>query len=373
MGSPEARAQALADRSADITVLGRDNIKDVEEVRWRTVVIDELSGYKGRGSRWLSMGSIVYAEIVRNVWGMTGTPASNGYTGLWAQAYLLDAGERLGRKVTHYLNRYFDVINRTPQGVPTGHALKEGAKESINEKLEDLALAMTTEGRIELPPLYFNLVRVSLPGNFLKAYRKFKREMLIDLRTLLGEDALHSAATAAAVSNRLSQFSAGFIYPDPDRLVEEPDLQPTHLHMEKIRACREIVDETGSPCLVLYGFQWERDRLLEEFPEARLATDRGVIEAWNRGEVPVMISHPASIGHGLNLQSGGHTMIWTTIPWDLELWQQAIKRLQRQGQTETVMCHIILADHTVDYEIHARLMGKRDLQDGLLDHLESPV
>lgn len=366
-GTPANRRKMLQS-GADVVAISRDNFADVLALwprgghPFRTVVLDELSGFKSRGARWKTAKKIINGGDVENVWGLTGTPAPNGLLDLWAQVYLLDGGARLGKTLTAYRDRYFTAGRRLPTGVVVQWNPRPEAPVAIQRKLEDIALAMETDGRVQLPSVTFNRVEVPMDPTTRRTYQTMKRDAVVDLE-LLGT---FTGATAAAVSIKLAQISAGFLY-DEDRV-------PTYLHQNKIRAVREIIDGTGAPVLVFYRFaEGERDVLLREIPEARTIDEPGIIKEWNAGRVPVLVCHPQSIGHGLNLQHGGYTAIWTTLPWSLEEWDQSNKRLARQGQQHPVIIHMLMSPGTVDYAVAEALQNKTSVQRALLDHLESPI
>jgi hypothetical protein len=359
-GQPKVRAQALA-ANRDITVIGRDNLADVTG-QYKTVILDELSGFKSRSSnRWKTARTLT---TVPYVWGLTGTPSPNGYLDLWSQVYLLDRGERLGRTLTGYRDRYFKPGRQIASGQIVSWDIRPGAAEHINELLEDICLSMDSEGRIDLPPTTFNRVEVPLPPSARATYKEMKTQLLVDLQ-LVGGD-IHTATNAAALSNRLSQISAGFLYPDN----EGPT---TAIHQEKVKAVQEIVDGTGSPVLVFYRYREERARLMAALPDVTPIEEAGSLDRWDRGEVRVLLAHPASAGHGLNLQHGGHTQVWTSLPWSLEEWEQGIKRQARQGQQHPVIIHMLISPRTVDEAIYARLVEKASVQKALMNHLESPL
>lgn len=382
-GNPKDRARAYG-LGRDVTVVGRDNLKDFDpkKIPYRTIILDELSGFKDRSSnRWKIARRLVSSRSVEYVWGLTGTPTPNGLLDLWSQIYLLDTGERLGKTLTGYRGRYFSPGSQLPSGVITSWDLKEGADSKIHSLIDDICLSMSTDGRIELPPVTFNNVRVTLPPPARSAYRSLKKDLVADLSLIGGS--VYTAGSAAILSNRLSQLSAGFLYPDPD----DPDGVVTWLHREKLRAAEEIVEGTGSPVLMFYRYREERTALLELFGSVAHTLDgdaSATVASWNRGEIPLLLAHPASAGHGLNLQHGGSTIVWTSLPWSLEEWEQGNKRVARQGQKNPVVIHTISADHTVDSvltssdspvddRIAARLVDKAAVQNALLDHLESPL
>jgi SNF2 family DNA or RNA helicase len=380
-GSPIQRGDALR-AGADITVIGRDNLRDVLRMRprppWATFVIDELSGYKNRASvRWKTAKKI--ADDVPYLWGLTGTPAPNGYHDLWAQIALLDGGARLGKNITTYRSRYFRPGRQIANGTIVSWELREESEAHIKTLIEDICLSMESDGRVELPPFTVNPVAVELPSAVKKVYNTLAKDLVVNLKAIFGGE-IHSAANASVLSNRLTQVTAGFLYVDESAYREPSELgtgdtaKYTPLHTEKIKALEEIIDSAqGSGVLVFYRYRAEREMLLGAISAARTIDEPDVIAAWNRGEVPVLIAHPASAGHGLNLQHGGHTAVWTSLDWDLELWEQANKRLHRQGQKHPVVAHVLLANRSVDHLVRRRVEEKADVQDDLLEYLRSPI
>lgn len=373
-GSPAERAAEIAS-DADIVVVGRDNLRDIEKVRrstpFRTLILDELSGFKSRQSvRWKTAHRLTKQPAMKHVWGLTGTPTPNGLLDLWPQVALLDNGARLGKNITTYRSRYFTPGRQLASGVITEWVIREGADAKIRSLVSDICLAMSTEGRINLPSVTYNSVSVTLPPPVERAYKEMQNQLVVDLKELFDGE-VHTAKNAAVLTSKLSQIAAGFLY------VDEADIRDsafTHLHNEKINAVREIVDASlGSPVLVFYRFTRELDMLRAAFPEASYVNEPDAVERWNAGEIPVLLAHPASAGHGLNLQYGGHTAVWTSLPWSLEEWEQSNKRLARQGQAHPVVIHTVDADGTVDSLIRKSLQSKTRVQDALLEFLESPI
>lgn len=360
-GDPQIRRQAL-DSTADIYVIGRDNLKDIKRSKFKTVVFDELSGYRDRNtSRWKYGRKL--AQQAENVWGLTGTPTPNGLLDLWAQLYLLDGGQRLDTAVTRYRERYFLPGRRIQSGMVVSWHLKPTAEAAIHRKIDDICLSIVDE--IELPPITYNRIYVSIPASVRGAYKEFAKELLVDLDVLGGE--VHTAANAAVLTGKLSQLTAGFLYSD------EGTHQHDWLHNAKLDALSEVRDGTGDNLLVFYRFQAELHALRQRFPEAWHLDDAGAIAAWNRGEVPMLLAHPQSAAHGLNLQHGGHTIVWHSLDWSLEIWLQANARLYRQGQKKPVVVHIIEVERSIDTVIDKRLQGKKFTQDALIEHLASPL
>lgn len=358
-GTPSQRKAALA-AGADITVIGRDNLADADPV-YRTVILDELSSFRSRSTaRWKAARQLcVRADYV---WGLTGTPTPSSYLDLWAQVFLLDRGKRLGTTLGGYRERYFKAYGQLPSGILIDWRPRPGAEARIRELIEDMCLYMSSADELDLPPVTYNTVEVDLPPAARKQYEQFRKELILEL----GDD-VHSAANAAVLSNKLSQVSAGFVFSD------EQDGTYTVLHSAKLDALREIVDGTGDNILVFYNYRPEAARIKAAFPQARYVDEPGALEAWTRGELPMLLAHPASAGHGLNLQTGGHTIVWSSLTWDLELYLQANARLARQGQTHPVVVHSLECDRTVDKVMAERLQGKTTTQQGLLDHLRSPL
>lgn len=371
VGTPAQRARILQS-DADIIVIGRDNLRDAisHAKRFKTFIMDEMSSFKNRqAARWAAAHKI--AQKVPHVWGLTGTPAPNGLLDLWAQIRLLDGGERLGKYITHYRGRYFVAGRQLSNGVVTEWNLRDGADAKIHALLEDITLAMKSNGRVDVAEPVFNRVRVDLPPKARTEYKRMKDDLVNDLTLIGGE--IHTAANAAVVTSKLSQMTAGAIlHDDADLRGGTYDV----VHHEKVRAVREIVDgNAGQPVVVFYWFKAELELLKAEFgPDLHTLDEEDVVMAWNAGKVPVLALHPLSAGHGLNLQHGGHIAVWTTLPMmNLEAWQQANKRLARQGQKHQVVVHVLEVPRTVDVVQWDRLVLKKSVQDALTAHLESPI
>jgi SNF2 family DNA or RNA helicase len=311
------------------------------------------------------------------VWGLTGTPAPNGYLDLWAQIFLLDGGERLGKRVGDYRMRYFSP------GAHKGHIVYEwrlrmGAKETIDRKLKDLCLSMSAEDWLKLPPVIYNTIPVSMDTKARATYDKLKNEKVIPLlqkdtgfeqldphnaEDLAQMTNVIQADTAAAVAGKLLQMANGAVYDDVRNIVP--------IHEAKLDALAEIVDTNpGENLLVFYNYQHDKDRILSKFPKAREFDGPQVVEDWNAGKVEMLLCHPASCGHGLNLQHGGHIIVWYGLTWSLELYQQANARLPRPGQTQSVIIHHIVCTDTLDERVMAVLQERDETQAGLLNALK---
>lgn len=372
-GSPAKRAAILKNSTADILVMGRDLFHETIPYakRYQTLIIDELSGYKSKGSqRWKTANKL--QKVIPHLWGLTGTPSPNGLLDVWGEVALFDGGARLGRNYGGYRDRYF-----TPQkmvwnpalgrNIPVDYQPNPGAEARIHRLLADLCLSMQTEGRLVLPEFTVNRVVVPLPRVAIKPYKDLEKNFVANL-DMLGT--IHSAANAAVLTARLSQITAGFLYND------DQDINPGYswMHNAKIDALGEIIEATGGPLLVFYRYVAELTELKKKYPQATdVKSERNVQDRWNAGDIPLLLAHPASAGHGLNLQKGpGHTMVWTTLPMNLEEWDQAIKRLHRQGQKNPVVCHVLHSPGTVDVVDWARLVDKKTVQDALMDYLEAP-
>jgi len=359
-GSPAQRRAALA-AGADVTVIGRDNLGDAKP-GYKTVILDESSSFKTKSTqRWKAARRLTTKADY--VWGLTGTPSPNGLIDLWAQLFLIDRGERLGTTLTGYRSRYFRATDQLPNGVVTHWELRPEAESRIHSLLSDICLYMSSETELDLPPVTYNTITVPLPPAARRAYETFKHDLVLDMDLLGG--GIHSAANAAVLTNKLSQLTAGFVYSDAQDGTYSP------LHTAKLDALQEVVDGTGDNILVFYNYKAEAEAIRAAFPQARLLDDG--LEAWCQGEVPMLLAHPASAGHGLNLQSGGHTIVWTTQSWNLELYLQANGRLARQGQQHPVVIHSLECPDTVDGLIAERLSTKTFTQNSLLEHLRSPM
>jgi SNF2 family DNA or RNA helicase len=368
-GSVSQRGKAL-NSGADIVVIGRDNIRDVLPfaARFKTIVLDEMSGFKNRSSmRWKVAKKL--APRATYVWGLTGTPAPNGLIDLWSQIYLLDGGERLGSALTHYRARYFSAGRQLANGVIIDWHLRPEAEENIHKLLSDICLSMDSDEYLDLPPVTFNQVVVPMAPSTRKVYNEMRDTLVSSLETFGGE--VHTAANAAVLSSKLRQISAGFMYVDDNDLREESAYDI--IHTDKVKALGEIIESAaGSPLLVFYSFKAEKDMITAAFPNlVHTLDEKNWKTKWDNGEIPILLAHPASAGHGLNLQHGGHTIVWCSLPWSLEEWEQGNKRVARQGQQYPVVIHMLMSPDSVDEAIRARLQDKTTVQDALLAHLQS--
>lgn len=361
VGTPRERRAAIR-RQADIYLVSRDNIKWLIETLdgvwpYDVLVLDELSSFKNpQTNRFKALRKVAYK--CKRVIGLTGTPAPNGYTDLWSQIYLLDQGKRLGKTLTDFRRRYCEAI-RYPYfvkwSVPKEHL------HDIDRKISDICISMTAKDYLKLPPVYSIITNVTLDKKAQRAYDEMKQEAVLELA---GTEII--GVTAAALMNKLLQIAGGAVY-DEDGAV-------TEIHDAKLEALEQIVEESqGQPVLVFYSYKFDVDRIRQRFSEVRtLETDQDITD-WNAGKVPVMLAHPASCGHGLNLQQGGHIIVWFGPTWSLELYQQANARLNRQGQDKPVMIYHLIATGTVDERVMVALENKSTTQAALIDCVKAEI
>ena len=362
LGSEKERIQALHNE-ADIYLVNRENVKwlvDYCKNNWPfdMVVLDELSSFKSpRSQRFKALRKV--RPLVRRVVGLTGTPAPNGLIDLWSQVYLLDSGERLGKTLTGYRERYFLPDKRSREVIFT-YKPKDGAEEAIYNKLSDICISMKSGDYLKIPERIDNVVPVYLPQKSMEKYRQLERDLVL---TMLEGDVV--AGNAAVLTNKLLQITGGAVY-DEDGGVQE-------IHDEKIKALEDLVEAAnGKPVLVYYAYRHDLGRIQKHLDCRVLSTPKD-IEDWNKGEVLVMLAHPASAGHGLNLQDGGSTIVWFGLPWSLELYQQANARIHRQGQKNTVVVHHLVAKETIDEDVMKVLASKEAGQEALLDAVKARI
>jgi SNF2 family DNA or RNA helicase len=317
------------------------------------LVVDELSGFKNpQAKRFKALRKTL--PFTKRVVGLTGTPSPNGLMDLWAQIFILDHGERLGRTIGSYREKYFRAGLRNGYVVFKWEPVR-GAQKAIEEKLRDLCLSMSADDYLQLPERIDRTVTVTLSDAERRQYSQMERDSLIELSG--GNDAV-VALNAAAVMNKLLQISNGRVYTEGGGVLK--------VHDRKLEALEEIIDVSTSPVLVFYSFRHDLDAIRSRIPTARTLEKAKDIEDWNAGEVPVMLVHPASAGYGLNLQAGGHTIVWYGLTWSLELYQQANARLHRQGQDHAVIIHHLVAEGTVDEQVMKALERKDTSQAALL-------
>ena len=359
LGSPAQRMKALK-TDADVYVIGRDNVKWLVELFGKSwpfdmVVIDELSSFKSPSAqRFRALKKVM--PLSDRVVGLTGTPSPNGLMDLWAEIYLLDRGERLGRTISEYRERYFRAGARNGYIVYRWEPYSYSQKE-IERKISDICMSMSAEDYLELPERIDNEIRIRLSDKEQKLYDQMESDQLLRI-----EDEAVVALNAAAVMNKLLQMSNGCVYADGGDVVR--------IHERKLEALEEIIDTTGEPVLVFYSFKHDLEAIRKRIPEAGELKSSEDIARWNRGETRVLLCHPASVGYGLNLQDGGHVIVWYGLTWSLELYQQANARLFRQGQQKAVIIHHLITDGTVDEQVMKALKAKDTSQSALLEALK---
>lgn len=359
LGTEKQRIAAFK-APADIFIVNRENVEWLVSY-WQgyfpfdMVVIDELSSFKSAKARRFKALRLVRPKVNRVV-GLTGTPG--GLIDLWSQLYLLDMGERLGKTITSYRQKYFRP-GRTNGQVVFDYKALDGSEQAIYDKISDICISMKAKDYLELPERIDRDVKVKLSEANMKKYIEFEKEQILQLP----EDEMGdvSAVNAAALSNKLLQFANGAIY-DSDRGIHE-------IHTEKLEALTEIVEAAnGQPVLIFYAFKHDLYRIQKKLKAYHPVEIGGsdCIRAWNTGQIKLLLAHPASAGHGLNLQAGGNIVVWYSLPWSSELYLQANARLYRQGQTKPVIIHKLIAEGTIDEDVIKALDGKIDKQEALM-------
>lgn len=355
-----AQRKAALKADADVYVIGRDNVvwltEQLKSWPFDMVVIDELSSFKNpQAKRFRALRKVM--PRVSRVVGLTGTPSPNGLMDLWAEIYLLDMGDRLERTLGAYREKYFKPGARNGYVVYKWLPVK-GAEERIRDRISDICVSMSAADYLTLPERIDNVIPVSLSKQELATYKKMEEEQLLEL----GDDDMIVALNAAAVMTKLLQIANGSVY-TASGAVER-------IHKAKLEALEEIVDTTDSPVLVFYSFRHDLEAILGAIEGARTLEGPQDIADWNGGKIRVLLAHPASVGYGLNLQDGGHTIVWYGLTWSLELYQQANARLYRQGQEKPVIIHHLIAEGTVDEQVMRALQAKDTSQAALLAALK---
>ena len=363
IGNVAERLSALKAK-ADITIINRENVewlidKSGVAFDYDMLVIDELSSFKSFKAKRFKALLKVRPQITRVV-GLTGTPSSNGLMDLWAEFRLLDLGERLGRYITRYRLAYFTPDKRNAQVVFSYKPLP-GAEERIYDKIDDITISMRASDYLKLPSLVMNTVVVEMGDKEKEIYDNLCDDMVVSL----GDNEI-DAVNAASLSNKLLQMANGAVYGEE---------QSVHrIHDEKLNALEDLIESAnGKPVLVAYWFKHDLARIKAKFPFVREIKTDADIRAWNRGEIEVGVIHPASAGHGLNLQTGGSTLIWFGLTWSLELYQQTNARLYRQGQKNTVVIHHIVTKGTIDERVLKALEKKEKTQNSLIDAVKAEL
>ena len=368
VGAESERKAALAE-TADIYIINRENVtwlieKSGYDFDFDMVVIDELSSFKShQAKRFRSLLKV--RPLVRRIVGLTGTPSPNGLMDLWAEFRILDLGERLGRFISHYRNTYFTPDKRNGMVVFSYKPLHH-SEEAIYDRISDITISMKATDHLQMPERVINNIAIRLSDDERDKYRELKNNLVLCLN---GEEI--DAANAAGLANKLSQMANGAVYGEDSKVLT--------IHNHKLDAMEDLIEAAnGKPVLVAYWFKHDLSRITERLHKKHIPfsklDDSESIDRWNRAEFPVALIHPASAGHGLNLQFGGSTIIWFGLTWSLELYQQTNSRLWRQGQTsDTVVIHHIITEGTIDEQIVKALQRKEKNQTALIDAVKAAV
>lgn len=366
LGTEKQRCLALSQK-ADVYVTGRDNFVWLEgkyggRLPFDTLVIDELTSFKSAKSERFKAMRIALPSVHRVI-GLTGTPAPNGLIDLWAQMYCLDQGERLGRSVTKYREAYFETHRWN--NIVVRCDVKKGCEEIIRNKIADICLSMQAKDYLQLPDLITHTATVELTPKVREAYERFEREKVLEFKTEHGQEPANVLAqSAAGLMNKLAQFANGAVYDD--------SMQVHEVHSEKLDRLAEIVEAAnGNSILVFYQYKHDVTRIAAKLKGYRVRAYQGEkdLNDWNAGQIDVLLAHPASTAYGLNMQQGGHYIVWFGTGWNLEHYQQANARLHRQGQQHPVQVYKLICAGTVDEKASAALEGKKGVQQSLLDSL----
>ena len=359
----ESERKAALRQMADIHIINRENVQWLIEESglpfdYDMVVIDELSSFKSyQAKRFKSLMKV--RPLVKRIVGLTGTPSSNGLMDLWAEFRLLDMGKRLGRFITHYRDEFFQPDKRNGMQV-FSYKPKPGAEDEIYRRISDITISMKSTDYLQMPECVMNEAWVTLSDNERKDYDTLRKELVLTL----GDEEI-DAVNAAALSGKLCQMANGAVYSEDKRSI--------HLHDRKLDMLEDLIEgANGKPVLVAYWYKHDLERIRKRFKVREIKTT-GDIDDWNAGAIPVGLIHPASAGHGLNLQAGGATLIWFGLTWSLELYQQTNARLWRQGQKETVVIHHIITRGTIDEKIMKALKSKEGTQSALIEALKADL
>jgi len=370
VGDAKQRAAALRTQ-ADVFVINRDNVKwltdylEKHNMPWPfdMVVIDELSSFKNHQSqRWKALRKV--RPYIKRIVGLTGTPASNGLLDLWAEVFLIDKGERLGRFITRYREAYFKPAGMNPYtGVVYNYVPRAGAEEQIYQRIGDISVSMKAKDYLQMPECLTVTHNVEMEAEERKLYDAMKQDLLVEL-----EGDTLTADNAATLSNKLLQMANGAIYGAENTV--------KHIHDKKLEALFDLIEQAnGQSVLVCYWYKHDHQRIQEflaakGMPTRDLKSDQDIAD-WNAGKIPVALISPASAGHGLNIQQGGHILIWFSQVWSLELYSQTNARLWRQGQNEVVTIHHIVTKDTVDEDVLSALKRKDTTQQNLINAVKA--
>ena len=360
----EAERKAALQNPANLYIINRENVGWLIEQSglpfdYDMVVIDELSSFKShQAKRFRSLMKV--RPTVKRMVGLTGTPSSNGLMDLWAEFRLLDMGKRLGRFITHYRDEFFRPDKRNGQ-VIFSYKPKDGAEEEIYRRISDITISMKSTDFLQMPECVINEVDVSLSDKEMKMYNGLKKDLVLAI-----SNKEIDAVNAGALSNKLSQMANGAVYDEDKNYIE--------IHDRKLDALEDLIEQSnGKPVLVAYWFKHDLERIKKRFTVREIKTSKDIAD-WNNGSIPVAVIHPASAGHGLNIQEGGSTLIWFGLTWSLELYLQTNARLWRQGQkSKTVVIHHIITKGTIDERIMKALRTKETTQDALMDAVKAEI
>ena len=363
IGTETERMSALK-RPAHIYIINRENVGWLIEqsglpFEYDMVVIDELSSFKShQAKRFKSLMRV--RPTVKRIVGLTGTPASNGLMDLWAEFRLLDMGKRLGRFITHYRDEFFRPDKRNGQ-VIFSYKPKDGAEDEIYRRISDITISMKAADYLKMPECVMNEVKVNISEKEMKLYNSLKKDLVLAIANKEID-----AVNAAALSNKLSQMANGAVYDENKNYIE--------IHNRKFDALEDLIEQAnGKPVLVAYWFKHDLERIRKRFYVKEIKSSKDISD-WNDGKIPVAVIHPASAGHGLNIQEGGSTLIWFGLTWSLELYQQTNARLWRQGQkSNTVIIHHIISKGTIDEQIMKALQSKERTQSALIEAVKTQI
>lgn len=362
VGSEKERQQALKQK-AHLYIINRENVewlinKSGYSFDFDMVILDEMSSFKSYQSKRVK-SLLKVRPFIKRIVGLTGTPSSNGLMDLWAQFRILDFGERLGRYITHYRNTYF-VPDKRNGAIVYSYKPQANAEERIYQAISDITISMKAHDYLNMPECVMSDVVVEMHKKEQKVYDTLKQEMVTQVK-----DVEIDAVNAASLSNKLLQMANGTVYDDTK--------QTHHIHDRKLDALEDLIESAnGKSVLVAYWFQSDRENIMKRFDIREIKTTHD-IQDWNDGKIPIALIHPASAGHGLNLQEGGSTLIWYSLTWSLELYQQTNARLYRQGQTQTVAIQHIITKGTIDEDVLKALKRKDKIQTALMNAVKAQI
>lgn len=364
LGTPKQRIDALR-QDADIYITNKENTKwlcDYYKKDWPfdMIVVDELSTFKNHTSqRFKALKKKL--PLVKRFVGLTGTPSPNSMMDLWAQVYLIDSGERLEKSFTRFRERYFKPTHQVSEHV-FNWELREDAEALIYKRIDDVCISMKASDYLNMPERIDTVQEVQLSTIERKLYDELERDYILESE----DDGTIVAQSGASLSQKLLQLANGAVYTD------EQDVR--QVHDRKLDKLEEIVEESqGQPILLFYNFKHDKERILERFKQAVVLGSDNYKEQWDKGDIEILLAHPASAGHGLNLQQGGHIIVWFGLTWSLELYQQANARLYRQGQDNTTIIHHIMTANTIEQRVYKALQNKELTQDELMNAVKARI